>query len=177
MKYAQEGLHHTIRMQGDTTALAAFKSCAASFVCSHHRNAVVTEMQSSQKCSCHRNAVVTEMQSSQKCSRHRSAVVSEMQSSHKCSHHTNAVITQTQSSQKCLAMSCKVHAEVLNQLLRLTKHIMMWLQQDALALLCDMADFSFYRPAIRKAEPGKMVAQTLFQGWSQVYATASIVHV
>ena len=74
-------------------------------------------------------------------------------------------------------MSCKVHAEELNQLLRLTKHIMMWLQQDALALLCDMADFSFYRPAIRKAEPGKMVAQTLFQGWSQVYATASVIHV
>lgn len=53
---------------------------------------------------------------------------------------------------------------------------MMWLQQDALALLCDMADFSFYRPAIRKAEPGKMVAQTLFAGWSQVYTTASNFH-
>ncbi len=74
-------------------------------------------------------------------------------------------------------MSCKVHAEVLNQLLRLTKHVTMWLQQDALALLCDMADFSFYRPAIRKAEPGKMVAHTLFEGWSQVYTTASTFHV
>ncbi len=73
-------------------------------------------------------------------------------------------------------MSCKLYAEVLNQLLRLTKYITMWLQQDALALLCDMADFSFYRPAIRKAEPGKMVAQTLFEGWSQVHTTASISH-
>lgn len=53
---------------------------------------------------------------------------------------------------------------------------MTWLQQDALALLCDMADFSFYRPAIRKAEPGKMVAQTLFAGWSQVSTAGSSLH-
>ncbi|KAL0031111.1 hypothetical protein WJX77_004227 [Trebouxia sp. C0004] len=47
------------------------------------------------------------------------------------------------------------------------KQLLLNLQHDALALLCDMADFSFYRPAIRKAEPGKMVAESLFGGWSQ----------
>lgn len=47
------------------------------------------------------------------------------------------------------------------------------LQQEALALLCSMADFSFYRPAIRKAEPADMVAHMLQAGCSQVRYCAS----
>lgn len=50
----------------------------------------------------------------------------------------------------------------------LTLMFVLCMQQEALALLCSMADFSFYRPAIRKAEPADMVAHMLQAGCSQV---------
>lgn len=53
------------------------------------------------------------------------------------------------------------------------KPVVVSVQEEAVALLCGMADFPFYRPAIRKAEPAAAVAVMLQAGSSQVGPSSS----
>ena len=44
----------------------------------------------------------------------------------------------------------------------------MCVQEESIALLCTMADFAFYRPSIRDAQPTEALADMIHAGCSQV---------